>query len=190
MGDWVQNLRSIDSTNRTSPYPIGTGTGNITFYMGQNAGATDGRMAFAILAEAEGVAHQGMTWSNTIPGGVPSGLWYWAVQPQANDAKFSAFAVSGASAIARRGGGTKTGTAAGEFFFPQEGFYLGGSLGPDTIRRFQIASHVPVAGTWIAGDRIWNSNPAANGIAEWVCTAGGAQGAWAEVRQTRKSPSS
>src|SRR4051794_8868518 len=40
----------------------------------------------------------------------------------------------------------------------------------------------PSAGTWLAGDKIWNKAPGVTtGVAEWICTTDGASGAWGEV---------
>jgi hypothetical protein len=40
------------------------------------------------------------------------------------------------------------------------------------------AAAAPTVGTWAAGDRIWNTSPAAGGAPGWVCTTGGAPGTW------------
>lgn len=36
----------------------------------------------------------------------------------------------------------------------------------------------PTTGTWVRGDRVWNTTPAASGTMGWVCTTAGTPGTW------------
>lgn len=39
----------------------------------------------------------------------------------------------------------------------------------------------PGAGTWVQGDKVWNTAPAAGGAPGWVCTTGGTPGTWSAM---------
>lgn len=41
-----------------------------------------------------------------------------------------------------------------------------------------IKSAAPTTGTWLAGDKVYNSAPAAGGYTGWICTMAGAPGTW------------
>ena len=41
-----------------------------------------------------------------------------------------------------------------------------------------LASAHPTTGTWLQGDIVWNSLPAASGTIGWVCVTGGTPGTW------------
>lgn len=45
------------------------------------------------------------------------------------------------------------------------------------IRRTVYMSAVPATGTWMAGDRVYNSTPTST-VLGWVCTSGGTPGTW------------
>jgi hypothetical protein len=48
-------------------------------------------------------------------------------------------------------------------------------------------STAPVAGTWKAGDRVWNSAPNSRHNLGWVCIGGGTPGTWVPIGASRES---
>ena len=44
--------------------------------------------------------------------------------------------------------------------------------------RVSTASSIPVSGTWLTGDIVYNSTPVPGGTIGWVCTTGGTPGTW------------
>jgi hypothetical protein len=36
----------------------------------------------------------------------------------------------------------------------------------------------PTSGTWVAGDTVWNANPASGGYVGLICTVSGTPGTW------------
>lgn len=46
-----------------------------------------------------------------------------------------------------------------------------------SARHFNTVAAIPTAGTWVVGDRLFNSAPAA-GASGWVCTVSGTPGTW------------
>lgn len=47
-----------------------------------------------------------------------------------------------------------------------------------SIFRDSHAAAAPVSGTYVVGDTVWNTAPAAAGYMGWVCTTGGTPGTW------------
>lgn len=45
-------------------------------------------------------------------------------------------------------------------------------------QKLRRAASIPVAGTWVQGDIVFNSAPSASGFIGWVCTASGTPGTW------------
>jgi hypothetical protein len=52
---------------------------------------------------------------------------------------------------------------------------LPSSGGPNLV---EYNTAAPVAGTYVVGDIVWNTAPAAGGTVGWVCTTGGTPGTW------------
>jgi len=53
-------------------------------------------------------------------------------------------------------------------------------VGPDPYMRGQTyyGTAAPASGTWVAGQIVYNSAPAAGGVPGWVCVTGGTPGTW------------
>lgn len=45
-------------------------------------------------------------------------------------------------------------------------------------QKLRRAASIPVAGTWVRGDIVFNTDPSAGGFIGWVCTASGTPGTW------------
>lgn len=51
-------------------------------------------------------------------------------------------------------------------------------LGSTTINKTYIGTTAPTTGTWIVGDRFYNTAPVASGYEGWVCVTAGTPGTW------------
>ncbi len=50
-----------------------------------------------------------------------------------------------------------------------------------TGRRESYGAVAPTTGTWVLGDIVWNTAPAAGGTVGWICTASGTPGSWTAI---------
>jgi hypothetical protein len=45
-------------------------------------------------------------------------------------------------------------------------------------REEHYGTAAPVTGTWVVGDRVWDSTPASGTPMGWICTVAGTPGTW------------
>jgi len=138
-------------------------------------------MPLSFHANSE-VKQTGWAWSTEItrrefayPLGDPpkNGWWIFGYDIHEQGTANAAYATSGPTADAMR---DVPPGAAGMFWVTQDHLFLGfGNTEPNCIKR---GTSPPVAGVWVMGDRILNTDPIANGFAGWVCTEGGGVGTW------------
>ena len=72
----------------------------------------------------------------------------------------------------------KTTAAAGEVEFDGTHFYATPSTVRKRIVMVSTAAAAPTTGTWVVGDLVYNTAPAAAGYLGWVCTVAGTPGTW------------
>jgi hypothetical protein len=48
----------------------------------------------------------------------------------------------------------------------------------DGVHVVQWDTAAPTSGTWVQGDKVWNTAPTAGGVPGWVCVTGGTPGTW------------
>lgn len=81
------------------------------------------------------------------------------------------------SPLALTGVGNANDDGSGGNLLLPRGYFLGDDAG-GTYRRTLTGTAAPTSGTWVRGDRVINSAPAAAGTEGWVCVTGGTPGTW------------
>lgn len=133
---------------------------------------------FDIWSENDDIEHEFSFFRNTFGMTGKSGIAIY--RPDGTDSVNHYLAAYGSTYFCFNGGYFGIGTNN-----PQDLLHVSGSIRCEQSIKLggnensiSYADNAPTSGTWKRGDRIYNSNPSANGFIGWVCVSAGIPGTW------------